>query len=497
MPVPIRPIPLLVTAQALLMAGCGGTRPAAVAPESGGPACSVVSMTGVDTVDAVRPGPSEVVNVALRDRVDASHAPMARNSSERMVFRQLYQTLVQVDCEDRVRPGLATSWSHDGAGRRWTFTLRSDARFWDGTPVRALAVAQGWASSHAVTDASTGSGLIDSVRVLGERELQVFLHRPETDAAGFARSELSVIGPGSYAGWKLGSGPYRPTVAPGGLEAQIRVVASRPADGTGTIVFRIPDDTDARGALDAGADLLVSYDPEVLAYAAALPGFVIVPLPWSRTYVVAAGGSGGEESPSSPIPADALERLARGAVRADARPAEPPFWWQREGCRRSVETAVDPNESSSRAPSSDGGATRIVYPTGDAVARALAERLVALAGLGSAKPPWLTRVLPGLRAVSGSPVAAGLDPVSLALVARRGEALAMVMPVSRAPSGACPRAALGVDADLVASVFSLGGRWSVTPLVDVRPSLVARRGIAGIGIDGTGTLVFHPGGDGR
>jgi len=498
MPGPIRPIPLLVTAQAaLLMAGCGRARPASVTPQAEAPACALALETSDSPAGATRRGWPDEVEVALNDRVDPADAPAARNPSERMVFRQLYETLVRVDCEGRVLPGLAASWSHDAKGRRWTFTLRSGASFWDGSPVRAWAVAQGWASSRETAGAQDGSGQIDSVRVLGERELEIFLARPSTDAAGFARPVLSVTGSRRYAGWVLGSGPYRPAVSPGAPAGEIRLVASRPDDGRddgiGSIVFRAPDDTDPRGALDAGADVLVSSNPEVLAYARALPDFAVVPLPWSRTYVVAAG-HGDEEPgpPASPIPAEALDRLARAAVRADARPAEPPFWWRDEDCAESVGL---PGERvgtyGSTLPSTVQDA-RIVYPSGDAVARGIAERIVALTGLGAATPSWLAEVLPGLRAGAGSPVVAGLDAASLARVARRGGALAVVVPVPRAPFGACPRASLGAGRKLMGSIMSNGTGLRITPLVDVRSSLVARRGIVAIDVDGAGTPVFHP-----
>src|SRR5678815_5156745 len=36
--------------------------------------------------------------VALNERVDPANAPHPSNESERLVFRQLYETLVRVDC---------------------------------------------------------------------------------------------------------------------------------------------------------------------------------------------------------------------------------------------------------------------------------------------------------------------------------------------------------------------------------------------------------------
>ena len=61
-----------------------------------------------------------------------------------MLFRQLYETLVRVDCHGRVRPGLAASWRLDANGRTWIVTLRENARFSDGAPVTAADVRASW-----------------------------------------------------------------------------------------------------------------------------------------------------------------------------------------------------------------------------------------------------------------------------------------------------------------------------------------------------------------
>jgi peptide/nickel transport system substrate-binding protein len=57
------------------------------------------------------------------------------------VVGQIFDRLIHWDGgSSRVAPGLATSWELDPAGRVWTFHLRRDVRFHDGTPVDADAV---------------------------------------------------------------------------------------------------------------------------------------------------------------------------------------------------------------------------------------------------------------------------------------------------------------------------------------------------------------------
>jgi hypothetical protein len=255
---------------------------------------------------------------------------------------------------------------------------------------------------------------------------------------------------------------------------------------------------DARVPLDAGADVVVSSDPAVIAYARALPDFAIMPLPWSRTYVLAAAEAAawGAEAPPT-APREALEGLARGAVRAEARPAEGPFWWREAGC----EGAGAPPPTSATGPSradpldpAHRSFARIVYPSGDAVAQGIAERLVALTGRGSAVPAWLVTAVFELPSAPGPTVAAGLDPTALDRAVRRGDALAFVVPVPRAPGGPCTSALLAGEDPVAGAVLSPTAGMRITPLMDVRSSLILRRGVAGIAIDGDGTLRFLPAG---
>jgi peptide/nickel transport system substrate-binding protein/oligopeptide transport system substrate-binding protein len=52
----------------------------------------------------------------------------------------LFDNLTQFDVDGRLVPGLARSWDVDPAGSRYTFHLRTEARFHDGRPVRAADV---------------------------------------------------------------------------------------------------------------------------------------------------------------------------------------------------------------------------------------------------------------------------------------------------------------------------------------------------------------------
>jgi hypothetical protein len=210
------------------------------------------------------------------------------------------------------------------------------------------------------------------------------------------------------------------------------------------IQLRLPPLGDARDALDRGADLIVTRDPALLEYVARRPAFSVHPLPWSRTYVLVQPGS------AEPFVAVTTEReresLARDVVPGDARGAEPPFWWMESSC--------PPTEA---LPGS-GTTDRIVYLRGDAVARALAERLVALAGSGNR-----------LRA-------AGLDQSQLAGTLRQGAERAYVVSLPRNPLLPC-RELEGLP---------MGAR--LRPLIDSRAHAIVRHGAPPLTVDWDGTV---------
>lgn len=52
----------------------------------------------------------------------------------------MYDRLVYLDYDNKIKPWLATSWEASPDGRTWTFHMRGDAKFHDGTPVTSEAV---------------------------------------------------------------------------------------------------------------------------------------------------------------------------------------------------------------------------------------------------------------------------------------------------------------------------------------------------------------------
>ena len=272
--------------------------------------------------------------MALVDPVDPTHAPIPTNDSDRLFFRYHSETLVRLDCHGEVRPGLASGWTADSTGRRWTFTLHSDARDASRSPLTAATVASSWQKRRSAM-ATLG---IDSAVALDLNRLSVTLRdTPDSAPRLFAHPALSV--------------------------------ATTAEAVAGTIVdFQMIPGGDPRDAIDRGADLVVTRDPAVAEYVANRAEFSTFPLPWTLTYALLQPA--GSAPIETMIEVDSVRRsLARDVAQADARAAQPSIW-------RASNCPYTELSNIVTVPTT----ARIVYPRNDKVAQGLAERIVALAG---------------------------------------------------------------------------------------------------------------------
>ncbi len=306
-------VPALAT---LMWSGCGHSAPPPPAPEPPAPP----SPAGACLI-----GTSGVVSHDLLTVV------VPQQDSAAIASANDYDTLIRLDCEGRAIPGLASSWGHDSTGTVWTFVLS------DSTGAGAAAVTSAWSSSDTVSAVLRVSG-VKAAEAAGRR-LAVTLEQPsEAVPTIFADRALGLPHPGA---------------AP-------------------SIVVHTTDGRDARDLLDDSPDVLVTADPDVLDYASKLPRTVLTPLPWDKVYVLLLAPEG--RPPADLISADSVRfrtELASDVVRADARPARPPYWWSDlSGC----------SDSTARVPVETGGTSQVTigYPAADAAARSLAERIVAL-----------------------------------------------------------------------------------------------------------------------
>ena len=397
-------------------------------------------------------GPAlDTVVVGVGEPVDPSRLRNPATSGERLVARQLARGLVRMDCRGVVRPDLAQHWQRDAAGAGWILTLSPDARLTDGRPIDAAQVRTSWlAADPGRTWFVTGRLRVE---VLAPRRLWVQVAGDaDSVPARLTDPALGVWGSGSDDQAPVGSGAYR-LEAPAGRD---QLVLTPVAAGPVIRVRSLPPELDRRDAFDqpsSAIDVLITRDPATEAYAGNRGDLIVTPLPWDRTYVLLMTGP-------APAPDGAVrEALARDAVRAEARAALPPFWWEGgEIC------PAEPASGTLRP----GSPVR--YPADDAIARALAERIVALAATTPA-PGWLA----ALSATGGPPLrAAATAPSDF------GEAIARQEPAI-------------VDWPRLARVdCPTPGGLGAAPLVDSRAALIRRSGVPPLRVEGDGTVVVLP-----
>ena len=441
----------------------------------------------------------ERLRVVLVDPVEPGHAPAAVNDSEDLVFRQLYETLVQVDCDGRVSPGLASSWTSRDFGRTWVFTLRDSAYFSDGTPVTPTQVRDAWLAARARPLVPGRPGpwswmRVDGMRVSGARQLTVRLtSAPPNEAEFFSHPDLAIWKP--TGDWATGSGPYRITAGSVSWSFSLEPNPHHPfaERGRSSLDFSVHNGSDPRDVLGK-ADILLLESMSALSYAKDLGEFQTFPLAWNHTYVLVSPHYSGTRTQSTSW-TELRTELSEHIVDADARPATSFSGTSVKGCalpRNITSTQVVSHDVIALDP--DGG-HQLAYQDGDPNAKKLAERLVALAADRSKDGKVL---LDTIDPPSGStnPVAVQLVPTSYASSLEAGDRWAYLVSVQRTYTDPC----------LDAAAFAGSLRWLASrvntarprsgsalvmagiPLLSARNHVALRRGVAGIKQDWDGTL---------
>ena len=321
-----------------------------------------------------------------------------------MVRRQWAVPPIRLDCTGRPGPGSAEAWGPDSSGLRWTLVLIGSA------PDAAGVIAE-WRRDSASTAALALAG-VRWLFPLDVRRIVVELDQPSADApAVLADAALAI-----------------------------------PVDSSGPALALAPAAGDPRDALERGAALLRTSDPDLLAYAREKSGLRVVTLPWARSYALVLPPGASLALTAAADSSSFRAGLASDVVPGEARPPEPPYWWQSPSpCGGAPAAATVPRRTGP-----------LLYPEGDSIAAALAARLVALSDEAG---------------LTGRAVAATTIDSALARDAR-GAVLRL------------PKRSLLPCREL--------GRWPpgsrIVALVETRESAVVRREVPALAVEYDGTL---------
>lgn len=133
------------------------------------------------------------------------------------VFQNVFDQLTTIDADGAVQPGLATKWTHDEALTTWTFTLRSDAKFSDDSPVTADDVVYTYETAMKNPESNLG-GYMTAIKSLEATDDTTVVFHLKAAYAPFDRQVtlVSILpkaiyeaeGAKAFGQKPVGSGPY-------------------------------------------------------------------------------------------------------------------------------------------------------------------------------------------------------------------------------------------------------------------------------------------------
>lgn len=368
--------------------------------------------------------PGGTFRLALAGTVDPAHAPVPATAAEKHVFRNLYETLVRIDCNGEAVPALAASWAAFGQGRTWVLRLRPRAAYWDGTPVRAADVIAGWPRNDNFSAVAAGPDTL----ILHLRTASDTL---PLDLADPALAVARRVG----GGWPQGTGACQP--APG--EELVLIPNTRhPRPAIAQRVSIVLAADVSCELLEAQADAVV-----VAATCPRRPGVRTLAMPWDLVYLLVVP-TGEDRS---------IPERARWATGYHPRELAGPGLEEAESL-----FLIDPAESicdnlpvrvrpldwpSFTWPGATASRDRelILYPDDDAVAAALASAIAELANIPRRPAPDMVGrgpLTPEFPAQGGAaPTAAAVPPQEFPGALQSGLAGAYVVPWPRRAATTC------------------------------------------------------------
>lgn len=130
----------------------------------------------------------------------------------RFVWAQVYETLVRLDSDLNIIPGLAESWETPDNGKTWIFHLRENVTFHDGTPFDADSVIFSYSNQSYVRQAVLKP--VQSVEAIDNHTVKFVLAKPMPLPYYLTHVAWPVMGPscldaeGNFVK-PVGTGPFR------------------------------------------------------------------------------------------------------------------------------------------------------------------------------------------------------------------------------------------------------------------------------------------------
>ena len=159
---------------------------------------------------------------AASDIIDDINPTSFSGGAAAEILNQVLDGLVVLDANQQVYPHLATRWAIDDDARRYTFTLRDDVHFHDGTPLTADAVKRSWERWLDPRNKAGAEllflGPIDAIDTPDPRTLNIRFTEPNPlfllntwrpYFGPLSPKQLDAIAPGDKITAPIGTGPFK------------------------------------------------------------------------------------------------------------------------------------------------------------------------------------------------------------------------------------------------------------------------------------------------
>jgi peptide/nickel transport system substrate-binding protein len=185
--------------------------------------CSNASNTSSDTIENSNGEPVQggELSFGLATSPDTLDPATARWAVSARVFRSIFDSLVIQAEDNSIQPWLATEWERSEDGKTYTFKLREDVKFHDGTPLNAEAVKYTFDRIlDPATKAQNGYALLkpyQSSEIIDEYTIKVNLATPSgAFLSNLSQPFLGIVSPTAskasgdqFGKAPVGSGPYK------------------------------------------------------------------------------------------------------------------------------------------------------------------------------------------------------------------------------------------------------------------------------------------------
>lgn len=104
----------------------------------------ILCSCGDDEEEVIEPGKGSSISYSLTADPKNLDPQSSNDNNSLMIIKNTFEGLVRMDEYGNAKPGVASSWTHNDNYTQFTFTLRHDAKWSDGTPVTAKDFIFGW-----------------------------------------------------------------------------------------------------------------------------------------------------------------------------------------------------------------------------------------------------------------------------------------------------------------------------------------------------------------